>query len=350
MSDEPGEWNNTDRSKWQPTYVLAEAETTPLPRIKVEEPPQPAPQPDPRSSKRTRIGDLPMRVIYRLVAGGVAVVAVVGVAFFLINRPSADDKVAAAPLGNRALPSPSAGSVPPSPTDAPPQATPVPLAAGVPSPGTSVTLTPIATVTLPPGSAGGLGPTPTPTVTPAKPPGVEKLPPPPAKKRLGALPGKATKAKGRITDRRTGISYAKLVSPWGTAPPSPFAHKRFLKGTLRDKAPAWIASAPMPLEPQKNLRLAAADIARWTLRFHPKGTTVSWRASQELKAGKRKGWLLVFTAKYTVKGKSRESVSAVGLVNVGKKRPAMIFMSIPDTHRRHWRDITTVISSLKSLR
>lgn len=63
-----------------PSYIAAEAETTPLPKITV-------PPPAPASNSGKGLGDLPMRVVYRavVVAAGVGILGA-GVAFVVLGR------------------------------------------------------------------------------------------------------------------------------------------------------------------------------------------------------------------------------------------------------------------------
>ena len=94
------------RTSAVPTYVMAEAETTPLPKIVV------ANRPTATLAKRrgvARLGDLPMRVIYRLFAGAIAVmVATAAVVVFLVTRGGGHpDGTAAALTQSRSAETPS---------------------------------------------------------------------------------------------------------------------------------------------------------------------------------------------------------------------------------------------------
>src|SRR5690606_41528717 len=99
----------------------------------------------------------------------------------------------------------------------------------------------------------------------------------------------------------------------------------------------------------RSLRDTALLAARWTLNHHPSGGTITWTASQSIKVGKRKGWLLGYRVGYTIKDKKRSSMAAVALIDVPQKKPALVFITIPDAQKRHWRDINKVMSSLKVL-
>ena len=89
--------------------------------------------------------------------------------------------------------------------------------------------------------------------------------------------------------------------------------------------------------------------ARWTLNHQPKGAKIKWVASQPRKVGKRDAWLIAYEVRYTVKGKRRTSMAAVLLTEVPKRKPALLFVAIPDSQKRYWRDINTIVSTVKAV-
>jgi hypothetical protein len=298
--------------------MAAEAETSELPKIVAETPPvRPAPP-----VKRSRIGDLPMRVIYRVLAGVTAVVvaAITALVGFMssdsADRPGeeASGRVAAP---SAAAPSPGLGSPPPSP----PAATPSPLAAtSSPSP-------------TPDGSAVA--------AALADP----RVPESPRDRRLARFPGKALPSKRRIEDDRSGVSLVRLGKPWKTYGASPFSTKQVLPPVKGAGHRAMLVSCPVPIEVQASMKDTAILAARWTLNHHPEGSRIRWSASQPLKDG----WLLAYRVTYKVKGKSRSSMAAVVLTESDRAKPAMVFVTIPDAQRKRWRDINTAASSVKRL-
>ncbi|GGL18180.1 hypothetical protein [Planomonospora parontospora] len=308
-----------------PTYMAAEAETSELPKIVVETPPVRPASP----VKRSRIGDLPMRVIYRVLAGVTAVVvAAIAVLVGFVSSDSADRPGEEAPgrvaAPSAAVPSPGLGSPQPSP----PAATPSPLAAtsspaaASPSPGPT-----------PDGSAV--------TAALADP----RVPGPPRDRKLARFPGKALPSKRRVEDEKSGVSLVRLGKPWKTYGASPFSTKQVLPPVKGAGHRAMLVSCPVPIEAQASLKDTAILAARWTLNHHPKGSRLHWSASQPLEDG----WLLAYRVTYKVKGKSRSSMAAVVLSESGRAKPAMVFVTIPDAQRKRWRDINTAALSVERL-
>ncbi|WP_187281375.1 hypothetical protein [Nonomuraea sp. C10] len=187
--------------------------------------------------------------------------------------------------------------------------------------------------------------TPTPTETP--------LPAVPAKMAFADLPGRATAATGTVTDSRTGISYPKLGKPWQARSFSPFAHaQRVGKAGVPQTV---IASAMLPgdnpeTKPRSDAdyRAIAARAARWTLGSqYPEGATLAWTGSLKVSGGK--GWTLAFRVTYTDGGKQRTGHALVSVVEVGQTKPAMLMASIPESGRAYWRDLNTLAEKVRPL-
>jgi hypothetical protein len=244
-----------------------------------------------------------MRVIYRIVAGVAAVlIAMTGVVVFLVTRH--DRPV-----------HPVAASVPSASGD---------TASGSPSPTPSPGLSPLQAALADP-----------------------RVPELPAVRRLADLPGRPVKVKKWINDERSGIAVARLLGTWKTARPSPFATRQVLPPAKDAGHRALLVSCPVPILVQRKLRDTAVIAARWTLNHQPGSATIRWVASQPLTVGRQDGWLLAYQVKYPLGGKNRSSMAAVVLVEVPGSKPAMLFVSIPDTQKIRWRDINTVVSALR---
>ncbi|WP_169950778.1 hypothetical protein [Microbispora sp. H11081] len=313
----PGDYG----TKAVPSYIAAEAETTPLPKITVPDAAPPANPPK-------KLGDLPMRVVYKVVAvaAGVAVLGA-GAAVVLLDRDDpATATAAAAPRQSAVADPPSAGATPGlSPVSSP-------LSSPLPSPASS----PAASPAVDPALAAAL-----------KDPRVPALPE--ADRRLRALPGRAAATRGLVKDRRSGVALPRFTKQWTLAQPTPFASRQLLPRVKGTPYRGMLVSCPVPIPEQETLRDTAFLAARWTLNHHPSGATITWTASQPIKAGKRKGWLLGYTVHYTLKGEKRVSSAALALVDVPDKKPAVVFVTIPDSQKKRWHDINKVMSSVKAL-
>ena len=295
----PGDYG----TKAVPTYVAAEAETTPLPKITVPLAP-PAPV-----NARKGLGDLPMRVIYRIIAGAAAVVGVGTVATVVVlGKTGSEPPRAAAPV-----PSPLMATASPTPTPTP---------------------TPSPTPTVPAVLAAAFADSRLPDL-------------PDSEKKLGRLPGKPAPRHGVLKDRRAGVSIPRFAKVWRPVKTKAFGTRQDLPTVKGSPVHGMVISLPLPVPEQEEMRDTALLAARWTLKYQPKGTTLSWTAMDDFTIGKRDAIVLGFNAHYKVKGKKRTSSAAVVVVDVPHKKPALVYAVIPDTQKKAWRDINSVVSGIK---
>ncbi|MFI9589766.1 hypothetical protein [Nonomuraea sp. NPDC052265] len=256
-----------------------------------------------------------MRSIYR----GLAVVAAVavGATVIVLALPSGPDEVVAGPV------------------TAPPAAP----ASSAPAPTTSATPTP----TSPPTPA----PTPIPSPGASLAPGYTAMQALYADPRVPRLTGRVKRmalprpAKLVVKDKRTGLAVPRLGKPWKTHGAAPFTSKQVLPAAGGGKLRGMLVTCPLPIMEQKSPRDTALLAARWTLNHHPKGSKISWLASQRVKTG----WMLVFRVKY---GK-HSSRAAVVVMDGGMSKPGLAFVTVPDSQRKRWRDIGRVVSGVRVL-
>ncbi|GII54776.1 hypothetical protein Pth03_31650 [Planotetraspora thailandica] len=254
---------------------------------------------------------MPMRVVYRAIAGAVVVVVAgtVGTVVFLGNTGSA------APSAAAPRPSPLMASVAP--------------------------------------ASPSFSPSPTPTVPPLSPQMVTALGDarlarlPDGQVKLGRLPGRPNPTRGVFKDKRSGVSVPRFRKIWAPSKPSPFATRQNLPKVKNSPVRGMVVSCPVPIAVQENLKDTAFLAAGWTLNHQPKGATLTWTAVQNVTIGKRDAWVMGYNAHYVIKGKKHTSSAAVALVDVPGKKPALVFVTIPDTQKRYWRDINTVMSGIK---
>jgi hypothetical protein len=191
-------------------------------------------------------------------------------------------------------------------------------------------------------------PNPAPAVKPTPKPPL-KLPKVPDSKFFPVLPGIASVISSYVVDQTAGISYATLGTPWvkGSAAPFTIGQKA---GSARLPR-ALIVSGPLPgavpasLTTYTQYRSLAVKAARWTLRYHPPATRLTWTASQPLRSGF--GWLVGYKVSYVVGGKTHSSQAIVALVSAGKKKPAMLFATVPDTRKTLYRDLNTLFWTVR---
>ncbi|MFG6197349.1 hypothetical protein [Nonomuraea sp. JJY05] len=179
------------------------------------------------------------------------------------------------------------------------------------------------------------------------------LPPVPKSKAYPTLAGTASVVTGLISDRTTGITYPRLATPWKAKSFPPFSiAQRIGKVAVPHTV---VASAMFPgdsptTKPSKDAdyRELATQAARWSLRTqYPAGATLAWTASQKIPVGK--GWTLGYQVTYTFNGKQQVAQAMVTVVEVGKTKPAMLLASIPETNKKRWADINTLVQRVRPL-
>ncbi|WP_043630039.1 hypothetical protein [Nonomuraea candida] len=275
-----------------------------------------------------------MRVVYRglAVAAAAAAVAVA----LVVVLPSEPDEVAAGPVTAPPAAPPSSG---PAPTPAATVSSTVSAAAVS---GATVAATPPAAASQ---SAAPPGATPTPGVSLA--PGytaMEALYADPRVPRLTrGVKRMALRDPGKrvIKDRRTGLAVPRLPGRWKTSGAAPFTTKQVLPRQRGTSLRGMFVTCPLPIMEQRSPRDTALLAARWTLNHHPKGSRITWLASQPVK----RGWMLAYRVTY---GK-RTSRAAVVIMDGGMSKPGLAFVTVPDSQRKQWRDIGRVASGVRVL-
>jgi hypothetical protein len=165
--------------------------------------------------------------------------------------------------------------------------------------------------------------------------------------KLGTLQGRPTATRGVVRDKRSGVSIPRFRKIWTPSKASPFATRQNLPKVKNSPVRGMLVSCPVPIPVQDTLKDTAFLAARWTLNHHPTGSTMTWTAVQNVTIGKRDAWLMGFDVHYKIKGKKHTSSAAIALVDVPGKKPALVFITVPDTQKRYWRDINTVMSHIK---
>ena len=187
---------------------------------------------------------------------------------------------------------------------------------------------------------------------------------PPVRKQLPRFKGVHTKAAGRVSDPRSGLSYARFDKPWAPAPAkSPmnelgFSASQFAvteKAGGQPKHWARLMSAQLPGSARSSYNGpgtehgAATDLAKiYEARMFTFRHRKRVLASQPLNVGGHKGWLVSDYVTYQRQGlKATGDVVTVAVVDTGKSSPGVLFMSVPNTSRKLWPDINFVVRSLR---
>ncbi|MFB9878770.1 hypothetical protein ACFFMN_12580 [Planobispora siamensis] len=170
---------------------------------------------------------------------------------------------------------------------------------------------------------------------------------------LKTLPGTPSVVVGSVTDSKAAITYFRLGAPWKVASVSPFSAGQRVGGSRLPRTLAVSALLPgekprADLETDADFRKAAVTAVRWSVRnYHPTGSKVTWTASQRLATGK--GWVLGYRVAYEIDGRKRSSQAALALIDIGQRKPAMLFVTVPDTRKQLWADIAPLVASARAL-
>ncbi|MGI5232739.1 hypothetical protein [Actinoallomurus sp. CA-142502] len=214
------------------------------------------------------------------------------------------------------------------------------------------------------GSKASTAAAPTTAKTPSQGPSQPAQEQQPARKALPRFRGVHTKALGRVTDVRSGLSYARLSKPWAAAAKnSPmnelgFTASQFAvteKAGGQPKHWARLMSAELSGAAKDAYtgpgteQTAAAEAARvYEARMFGFQHKKRVLANQPLTVGGHKGWLVSDYLTYRRPGvKATGDIVAVALVDTGKKTPGIVFMTLPNTNKKLWPDLNFVVRSLR---
>ncbi|MEU9830497.1 hypothetical protein AB0D67_03050 [Streptosporangium sp. NPDC048047] len=179
------------------------------------------------------------------------------------------------------------------------------------------------------------------------------LPGRPKMKALATLPGTPSGVVGSVTDTMADITYAKLGSPWKTAAVPSFSVGQQVGAARLPRTVVGSGMLPgaTPATAPKTytaLRTAAMQAVKWTAaNHHPPGGKITWTASQKAAGGR--GWTLGYRVTYVLDGRKHISQAAVTVLDVGRRKPAMLFVTVPDSRKQLWADIAPLMASARPL-
>ncbi|GAA1016051.1 hypothetical protein Aple_011540 [Acrocarpospora pleiomorpha] len=183
--------------------------------------------------------------------------------------------------------------------------------------------------------------------------------------RLKRFAGAGSPVIGQVKDKKARLTFVELGAPWGrsqslgTGPIVDGTYSKRQTFVTEEYGPAldrqWWADIDSQrhtaeLAPGESLYdIAAATLDYKQSRSFPSGTVGVDLASQPIK----NGWVIVRQMRMPESDagrKSRIELSAVAALNTGTARPGILWITIPDTHKRLWPDINRVIASVRALR
>lgn len=201
---------------------------------------------------------------------------------------------------------------------------------------------------------------------PSKPPLARACPPPTAQQTPPpAKPGRALPG-ARITDPTAGISYGQPAGPW-----KPWDRGVWSQGTLGvqfqtgyymvteqrgsngEDYLASVLSGSVPAayndSTALDLRCTGQQVSEDVRNsYYPRPNTKQPIRDESVSVGGRPAWASVFRLKFSEQGlRARSELVSVVLVDVGKRTAAVLYLSVPDTHRQYDADVDSLIASIK---
>jgi hypothetical protein len=202
-------------------------------------------------------------------------------------------------------------------------------------------------VRVSPAQGGG----PAPSVRPKPTPTPIAVPPVPETKLMTLFAGPGSPIAAYVADQTAGISYVQYGTPWAKTSRDPFSAAQ--KAGPSRQPQALIGSAPVPVAVGKapatyaDFRKLAGKAAKWTLRYQPAGSTFTWTVSQQ--ARYNLGWVLGYKVSYVSGGKKHSSQAYVVVISTAKKKPAMLFASVPDTRKPLFHDLNMLFWTVRAI-
>lgn len=185
----------------------------------------------------------------------------------------------------------------------------------------------------------------------------------PPDKPLAKFAGKPSKVLGRVNDAHSGLSYPRLAAPWqvptkqnrlGTPGWSgqqilvterhagQLWYGQLLTGTLH---PGMMSAYQGP----KSVKNVAGLVAqRYEAQYYAFPHKRAPLASQALRVDGHEGWVIASYLTYKRSGvRATGEVVATAVIDTGRKTPAVVFASMPNTHKQRLPDVNEFLGGLK---
>jgi hypothetical protein len=181
--------------------------------------------------------------------------------------------------------------------------------------------------------------------------------------------GTPTAVTGRLSDPTSGLSWAKLGSPWTPLPSAVLsvgdwkAGQQLVTDTFKitgGRTSNWTASidagvpgsdVQVPYKGPSTLKQYAVGVVNNVIltKEYPPGTAAAGNVSQPLTVSGHPGWIVNFNAHFKQAGvKATQDTDVVVVVDTGKApRPSVFFISVPNDANQLLPDITAELRSLR---
>jgi hypothetical protein len=198
-----------------------------------------------------------------------------------------------------------------------------------------------------------------------RPPLARLCPPPTALPQNGpaATPAPPTPPGPRTVDRESGISYRAYGAPWlpwdtiwtkGTLQVSYKVGQHFVTevypaGTYH----ASVLSAAVPVAVNDALIMDLACVGRQVAadvraEYYPQPNRMELMSDRQTVLGGRPAWVTKFRLHFDEAGlQAKDELAAVALIDVGRPQAAILYVSIPGTHRQFDWVVDDVLASVR---
>jgi hypothetical protein len=197
-------------------------------------------------------------------------------------------------------------------------------------------------------------------------PPLAKACPPPSSAPVAPQPPPPTPKGDRTVDARSGISYKAFASPWRTWTDNwgddgelqvsyrtgqyfvteIYPQGDYLASILSGSVPATDNDA-LALDLKCTGHRVAADVRA---AHYPQPNTQEMIKDQQVVLGGRPAWLDEFRLHFDEPGlKAKDELVAIALIDVGRPEAAVLYISIPGTHRQYDYVVDEVLASVRPI-
>jgi hypothetical protein len=167
----------------------------------------------------------------------------------------------------------------------------------------------------------------------------------------------------RTVDRQSGISYSAEGAPWEpwsevwTAGALKVAYRTgqhfITEEYSRGEYHASILSGSVPATVNDGLTLdlkctgqqVEVDVRN---SYYPQPNTVEMFRSEQTVLGGRPAWVTTFRLHFTAPGlRAKDELVGLALIDVGRPQAAVLYVSIPGTHRQYDHVVDEVLNSVR---
>ncbi|TDD36607.1 hypothetical protein E1287_10625 [Actinomadura sp. KC06] len=185
----------------------------------------------------------------------------------------------------------------------------------------------------------------------------------PPDKRLKAFPGSPSRTLGRVADAHSGLSYPRLAAPWKVPTKqnklgTPGWSGQQILVTEKNGGQLWygqlltgtlLPSLQGAYQGPDSIKNVAGLVAKgFEAQYYGFPHRSAPLASQPLNVDGRQGWMIASYLTYKRDGvRATGEIYATAVIDTGRKAPAVVFASMPNTHKKMYPDVNAFFTGLK---